>query len=90
VVPPSFFVDVSREFKTRMEAIRAYGSQFYNPDYKDEPTYISRKEFLEDIQAKARYYGSLIGVKYAEPFYIHEPLHLPDIMAMVKDQSKVR
>jgi len=89
-VAPTFFVDVSREFKTRMEAVRAYGSQFYNPGYSGEPTYISRKEFLGDIRARARYYGSLIGVTYAEPFYMPEPLHLPDIMAMVKDQSKVR
>jgi hypothetical protein len=42
---------------------------------RNEPeTFISDKKFLEFIEAKARFYGFQIGVKYGEPFYSDEKL----------------
>lgn len=72
-IPISFIFDISDVFDTKMEAIKCYESQFYNPKIKNEPeTFISRKGFLEDIVARAKFYGFKIGVEYGEPFFCYE------------------
>lgn len=71
---PSFVVDVSDFFETRMRSIRAHTSQFHDPESKDPETVLSRPSFLEDIRSRALYFGQTIGVKYGEPFYAPVPL----------------
>jgi N-acetylglucosamine malate deacetylase 1 len=68
--PPSFVYDVSAVFDRKLEAIRAYSSQFHSDNYdKDEPqTYISGPEFLDSVIGRAQMLGKMIGVKYAEGF----------------------
>lgn len=74
---PSFIIDISDEFKSKMESIKCYRSQFYDPSNKNEPvTFISDKKFLEFIEAKARFYGFRIGVSYGEPFCVEEAIRL--------------
>ncbi len=65
---PSFIVDISGYFEKRMESIRAHKSQFFNPASRDAETLLSRPNFLELIETRAKYYGNLIGVSYGEPF----------------------
>ena len=78
LVVPSFIVDVSEFAEKKMEAIRAYASQFYLADSKEPETRIAQKGFLRQIQDRARYYGSLIGVEDGEPFYVREALNVAD------------
>jgi bacillithiol biosynthesis deacetylase BshB1 len=78
---PSFIVDISEFHEQKIKAIQAYKSQFHNPEkdkYGDEETNISRPEFLEAIITRAKQYGSYIGVDYAEPFLVREPMRLQD------------
>ncbi|MCX7984521.1 MAG: bacillithiol biosynthesis deacetylase BshB1 [Bacteroidetes bacterium] len=65
---PSFIVDITDTFEIKMEAVRSYASQFYNPQNKEPETKLSRPDFLEIIETRCRYYGAKIGVKYGEPF----------------------
>jgi bacillithiol biosynthesis deacetylase BshB1 len=67
---PSFVYDISAVFDRKLEAIRAYSSQFHSTSYdKDEPqTYISGPEFLDSIIGRAQMLGKMIGVRYAEGF----------------------
>ena len=81
---PSFVVDVSLEHKSKMKAIRAYRSQFYNPDYEAEETMLSKPEFLEDLESRSRYYGSLIGARYGEPFLLRGGVELDTPMSLLK------
>ena len=78
LVQPSFIVDVSEFAEKKMEAIRAYRSQFYSPDSKEPLTRIAEKSFLREIEDRTRYYGSLIGVEAGEPFYVREALNIDD------------
>jgi bacillithiol biosynthesis deacetylase BshB1 len=66
---PSFVVDISDEFEQRMEAVRAYKSQFHNPESDERETLLSSPEFLDSLAARFEYYGDRIGRKYGEPFY---------------------
>ncbi|HTP12566.1 MAG TPA: bacillithiol biosynthesis deacetylase BshB1, partial [Bacteroidota bacterium] len=58
---PSFIVDTSSTFETKMKAIKAHASQFYDPKSKDPETILSRPEFLERIKTDCEYYGKKIG-----------------------------
>jgi bacillithiol biosynthesis deacetylase BshB1 len=78
LVLPSFIVDVSEYAEKKMEAIRAYVSQFYIPNSKEPATRIAAKGFLREIEDRTRYYGSLIGVEAGEPFYVREALNVED------------
>src|SRR6267143_6096465 len=62
LVVPSFIVDVSDFVEEKMSAIRAHASQFYSAESKEPKTRIAEKGFLQDIEWRLRYYGSLIGV----------------------------
>ena len=81
---PTFVLDVSEVWEQRIEALQAFESQFYNPDYEpnaDEPeTYISNPAFFKWVEARARTYGYRIGATYGEPLlYYHGPVGLRDL-----------
>ncbi|MBS1529055.1 MAG: bacillithiol biosynthesis deacetylase BshB1 [Bacteroidetes bacterium] len=68
-IRPDIVVDVTAYWDKKVESIHAFGSQFFNPNWKDEPqTYISSPEFMAVIEARAKEFGKSIGVKYAEGF----------------------
>jgi bacillithiol biosynthesis deacetylase BshB1 len=80
---PSFVVDVSGFIDEKMNAIRAYKSQFYDAESKEPATRISASSFLEEIELRMRYFGSLIGVAAGEPFYVREALNVDDPLALL-------
>jgi bacillithiol biosynthesis deacetylase BshB1 len=63
---PDIVVDITDVMEKRMESIRAYRSQFYNPDSKEPETAISSKEFMDSLNARAVEMGRQIRVQYAE------------------------
>lgn len=79
---PDVYVDVSDVYDSRIASIKAFASQFHRPDvYQvDEPqTFLSRPAFLEELEARSLYFGSRIGVRYAEAFKAVEPLGVRSI-----------
>ncbi len=76
---PSFIVDISDVYDIRQKAVRAYKSQFYNPQSKDPETLLSKKSFLEFIDTRAKFYGQMIGVKYGDPLYSVKPFGVKDL-----------
>lgn len=73
-IKPDFVVDVTRVWEKRMDSVKAFRSQFYNPDSKEPETAISSKEFLEFLGSRAREFGRQIGVTYAEGFTVERIL----------------
>jgi bacillithiol biosynthesis deacetylase BshB1 len=82
-VVPSFVVDVSEFVEQKMAAIRAHTSQFYRPESKEPVTRISDPGFIDQIEYRMRYFGSLIGVAAGEPFYVQEALNVDDPVALL-------
>lgn len=82
-IVPSFVVDVSGFVDEKMSAIRAYKSQFYDAESKEPATRISARGFLEEIELRMRYFGTLIGVAAGEPFYVREALNVDDPLALL-------
>lgn len=73
---PSFIVDVSKFFETKMNSVKSYSSQFYDPKSKEPETFISRPIFLNYIESRARFYGFQIGKEFGEPFFSEEKVEL--------------
>lgn len=65
---PDFVLDISPFIQTKLEAIYAFKSQFYNPSSDEPETPISSKNFIDSVLAKDKVYGRLINVEYAEAF----------------------
>lgn len=67
-IKPDFIIDISDVWETKARAIRAFSSQFHNPDSQESVTYISTPEFLHFLEARAREMGHPVGFKYGEGF----------------------
>ena len=67
-INPDFVIDVSEFTSLKMDAIRAYASQFYDPESKEPETPISGKAFFEFIESRMVQFGRSIGANYAEGF----------------------
>ena len=67
-IEPDFVVDISDFMDTKMEAVLAYGSQFYNPNSKEPVSPITSKNFLDSVKYRAQDLGRLVNVTYAEGF----------------------
>ena len=52
-----------------MESIRAHNSQFHNPHSSELETRLTKAQFLNELENRSRYFGSLIGVEAGEPFF---------------------
>lgn len=65
---PDFVVDVSGFIDIKVDAVKAYSSQFYDPNSKEPTSPISSKNFLDSIAYRAQDLGRLIGVEFAEGY----------------------
>ncbi len=80
---PDFVVDISKFNKKRVEAIMAYGSQFYDPNSKEPETPIATKNFLESLNYRAQDLGRIIGVDYAEGFNVERTLGVNSLTDLI-------
>ena len=82
-MPPSFIVDITKEYATRRKAILAYGSQFRPAkSERKQRVFLAIDELDERMDLLARHHGHLINVKYGEPFLQKEPMAADDIVTL--------
>jgi bacillithiol biosynthesis deacetylase BshB1 len=86
---PDLLIDISDVFDQRMEAIKAYSTQFFtSQDENNGPqTYISTPDFLESVVARARMLGKRIGVKYAEGFISEKKIGIRNLDALIQNET---
>ena len=77
---PSLVVDVTPAMDVRRAAVRAFASQFHDPASKEPHTLLSQESFLEKVEARARHFGMLIGVEFAEGFVSRRPPRVDDLV----------
>ena len=71
---PDFVIDISRQMEKKIEAVKAYKTQFYNSDSKETETIISKKGFLESVKYRAQDLGRQANCEFAEGFIAHQML----------------
>ncbi len=79
-VTPSFVVDVTGVWETKLRAVAAFASQFTPAPGDDGPLPLDR--FREAIELAARRHGQHIGVRYGEGFVTREPLAVDDVSTL--------
>jgi len=85
---PDFVIDISTEMEQKINSVKAYKTQFFNPDAQGGPqTYISSPEFLDSVIARAAMFGKMIGVKYAEGFLSKKMIGFKNIDALVQQTT---
>jgi bacillithiol biosynthesis deacetylase BshB1 len=80
-VKPTFVVDISDVFETKMQAIRCYGSQFDGAKAAGE-IHPTGQDLYELIRVQSAHYGSLIRKRYGEPFYTAETQEVGDVLQL--------
>lgn len=81
-IKPDFVVDISDFWETKIRSIKAFKSQFYDPENKEPASFISSEGFLDFIESRAKEFGHAIGVKYGEGFTVESMIgvnHLFDL-----------
>lgn len=79
---PDFVIDITPYHEQKMQAIQAYGTQFYNPTHKEPQTYISTGDFLNFLEARARTMGHFIGATFGEGFISESPLKIDSPLSL--------
>jgi len=69
---PDFVVDISQYFDRKIDVIKKYKSQFYDPNSIETDTVISSKEFFDSIEYRAKDLGRQTFCEYAEGFVSHQ------------------
>jgi N-acetylglucosamine malate deacetylase 1 len=88
-INPTFIVDITELYEERVKAIEAYKSQFtLDSRPQDLTTGMTQPVFLKMIEARARFYGSLIGVEFGEAFFIKNHMEIKDPAAFFTPVSK--
>jgi N-acetylglucosamine malate deacetylase 1 len=82
---PSFLVDVTATWETKLASLAAYRTQLHQPGEADEQpvTKVATPEFRLAVEGRARHYGLLIGAALAEPFWSRGPLAVRDLMSLL-------
>ena len=67
----------------KMEIIKTYSSQFYNPKSKETETLISQKSFLDLMSNRSADLGRFISVDYAEGFLVNRYLGVDNLFHLL-------
>lgn len=70
LIQPDLVVDITDFWDKKMEAVRAFRTQFFDPQSQEPETYISNPGFLKLLDSRANEFGHAIGVKYGEGFTV--------------------
>jgi bacillithiol biosynthesis deacetylase BshB1 len=78
---PTFLVDITPFIEVRREAVRAFASQFHDPASTGPETMLSKQSFLDTIEARARHFGFMMNVEFAEGFVSKRPPRIDDVIS---------
>jgi bacillithiol biosynthesis deacetylase BshB1 len=80
---PDLVIDISQHWETKLSAIKAFKTQFFDPNSDEPETYISTPVFWQFLEARAREAGHLIGVSHGEGFISQRPIGTTDLFGLI-------
>jgi N-acetylglucosamine malate deacetylase 1 len=80
-VRPTFVVDITEHFETRLKSLLAYRSQYLQQQAGGD-LFVPEKEIRTRLETMARFYGLLAGVEFAEPFVQKEVSLVEDLTCL--------
>jgi N-acetylglucosamine malate deacetylase 1 len=82
-IKPDFVVDISNFWEQKEASIRAFKSQFYDPNSTEPNSYLSSPAFLKFVEARSREMGHAIGVEFGEGFTSYKCLGIKDLGSLI-------
>ena len=67
---PDFVIDVTDFVEQKFDSIKAYKTQFWDPNSSEPKTPISGEEFFEFLRGRMAEFGRNMGVRYAEGYTV--------------------
>ena len=80
---PSFVIDVTDYVDRKIEVIKSFKTQFYDPNSPEPSTPISGEEFFDFIKGRMLNMGRPAGMRYAEGFTISRVFGVKDLFNLV-------
>ena len=80
---PDVIVDISEYWDKKEEVIKAFKSQFYDPNNNEPDTFISSPRFLKFLEARSREYGFAIGAEFGEGFTVKRSIGVNDLTRLL-------
>jgi bacillithiol biosynthesis deacetylase BshB1 len=80
---PDFVMDISAQWEKKMESVRAFRSQFFDPTNPEPNTYISSPEFMKFLEARSREWGHFIGVEFGEGFTVERQTGIRNLFDLI-------
>jgi bacillithiol biosynthesis deacetylase BshB1 len=80
---PSFVIDVTPFVDRKIEVIKSFKTQFYDPNSPEPSTPISGEEFFDFIKGRMLNMGRPAGMRYAEGFTISRVFGVKDLFEVV-------
>lgn len=87
MLQPDFVIDISDVMEQKIEAIRAYRTQFHNEGTDEPQTYISTPDFLDSVIYRHKWFGKMIGVKFAEGFISDKMVGLNNFDSIIQHNT---
>ncbi len=82
-IDPDFIVDISDYWETRVQSIKAFSSQFFDPQNEEPETFISKPGFLEFLEGRCKSWGHAIGKTYGEGFTINRKIGIANLFDLI-------
>lgn len=79
---PDVVVDITDHFEQKLECIKAYKTQFYNPESSEPDTPLTGSDYFEFIRSRAKDMGRPAGYALAEGFQRSRINGLQDLMSL--------
>lgn len=80
---PHIVIDVTDVWSTRMEALKSFSSQFFDPNSPEPNTPISNPEFFKFIDGRGLQFGRFIQAGYGEGLRTVRPLGVNNLNALI-------
>ncbi|GBE29438.1 1D-myo-inositol 2-acetamido-2-deoxy-alpha-D-glucopyranoside deacetylase [bacterium BMS3Bbin04] len=80
-------VDVTDSWEQRMEAVKAYRTQFHTPGVEGPKTFLASEQFIDWVEGRGSQYGAAIGVRKGEPYLLRNPVPVDDPFDLLINSS---
>lgn len=78
-IKPDFVVDITNYAAKKIEVLKCFETQFYQPNSNEPVTPISGPEFFDFLKGRWLEFGRSINVQYGEGFLVERPIGIDDI-----------
>lgn len=82
-IKPDLVIDISNYWDEKEASIRAYKSQFHDPNSTEPESYLTSPEFLEFLKARSQEMGHMIGAKFGEGYTKTKTIGIKDFFNLI-------